>query len=53
MGTIEADPTQVHQVLMNLCTNAAHAMDENGGILEVSLSKLDVDGEASAAASGD
>lgn len=30
-GTIEADPTQVHQVLMNLCTNAAHAMDEKGG----------------------
>ena len=32
-----ADPTQIHQVLMNLCTNAAHAMGEKGGILEVSL----------------
>jgi PAS domain S-box-containing protein len=32
-----ADPTQMHQVLMNLCTNAAHAMRENGGTLEVSL----------------
>jgi PAS domain S-box-containing protein len=32
-----ADPTQIHQVLMNLCTNAAHAMRQNGGILQVSL----------------
>jgi PAS domain S-box-containing protein len=32
-----ADPTQIHQVLMNLCTNAAHAMREDGGVLGVSL----------------
>ena len=38
-----ADPTQIHQVLMNLCTNAAHAMREKGGILEVSLSEVVVD----------
>lgn len=31
------DPTQIHQVLMNLCTNAYHAMKEQGGTLEVSL----------------
>jgi PAS domain S-box-containing protein len=36
-GNILADPTQIHQVLMNLCTNAAQAMDENGGVLEVGL----------------
>jgi PAS domain S-box-containing protein len=42
LGTIEADPTQIHQVLMNLCTNAAHAMSENGGRLEVSLAKFDM-----------
>jgi len=36
-AVVLADPTQMHQVLMNLCTNAAHAMQENGGILEVSL----------------
>lgn len=35
-----ADPTQVHQVLMNLCTNAAHAMAENGGVLGVNLSDV-------------
>jgi CheY-like chemotaxis protein len=39
---VETDPTQIHQVLMNLCTNAAHAMREGGGILEVSLSKVDI-----------
>jgi PAS domain S-box-containing protein len=36
-SNILADPTQMHQVLMNLCTNAAHAMQDNGGILEVTL----------------
>jgi PAS domain S-box-containing protein len=35
-GIIDADPTQMHQVIMNLCTNAAHAMEE-GGVLEVNL----------------
>lgn len=35
--TILADPTQVHQVLMNLCTNAAHAMQNGGGILKIDL----------------
>jgi nitrogen-specific signal transduction histidine kinase/CheY-like chemotaxis protein len=52
LGVIEADPTQIHQVLMNLCTNAAHAMDQNGGILDVSLRNLDVDGETSLSAMG-
>lgn len=32
-----ADPTKVHQVLMNLCTNAAHAMREEGGVLRINL----------------
>lgn len=40
LGMILADPTQIHQVIMNLCTNAAHAMREKGGILEVSLSEM-------------
>ena len=39
-GVIFADPTEIHQVLMNLCTNAAHAMRANGGILLVRLSYL-------------
>jgi len=37
VGVIDADPTQMHQVIMNLCTNAGHAMQEEGGILTVSL----------------
>jgi PAS domain S-box-containing protein len=36
-GVIQADPTQIYQVLMNLCTNAYHSMREKGGVLEVTL----------------
>ncbi len=36
-GTILADITQIHQVIMNLCTNAYHAMRQQGGILIVRL----------------
>ena len=36
---ILADVTKVQQVLMNLCTNAFHAMRENGGILEIGLER--------------
>jgi len=35
--------TQVHQILMNLCTNAAHAMEDEGGILELSLKDIVID----------
>ena len=38
-GVIFADPTEIHQVLMNLCTNAAHAMRANGGVLLISSSR--------------
>lgn len=38
-AAVLADPTQIHQVLMNLCTNAAHAMRDNGGVLDVSLTE--------------
>jgi nitrogen-specific signal transduction histidine kinase/CheY-like chemotaxis protein len=48
IGKIEADPTQIHQVLMNLCTNAAHAMRKNGGLLKVSLSNVDMDASTAA-----
>ncbi len=51
-GTIEADPTQVYQVLMNLCTNAAHAMSDHGGVLEVLLNKVDLDGGISSPSMG-
>jgi len=38
-----ADPSQIHQVLMNLCTNAAQSMANGGGILEVTLGMYDID----------
>jgi PAS domain S-box-containing protein len=37
--TVVADATQIHQVVVNLCTNAAHAMEEMG-ILDVSLQEV-------------
>ena len=42
-ATILADSTQIHQILMNLCTNAGHAMAEKGGILTVELTKTELD----------
>ena len=47
-GVVLGDPTQMQQVLMNLCSNAAYAMRESGGILEVKLAAVDVSGEISA-----
>ncbi len=40
-GIIKADPTQIHQIVMNLATNAYHAMEENGGELKVSLKEME------------
>jgi two-component system, cell cycle sensor histidine kinase and response regulator CckA len=37
--TVLADATQIHQVLLNLCTNAAHAMRQTGGVLTISLDR--------------
>jgi len=39
---ILADHTQIHQVIMNLCTNAWQAMKEEGGTLKVALNDLDI-----------
>jgi PAS domain S-box-containing protein len=38
--TIIADPTEIHQVIMNLGTNAGHAMRQTGGRLEFNVSTL-------------
>ncbi|MFV0437656.1 MAG: ATP-binding protein [Desulfopila sp.] len=40
-----ADPTQIHQVVMNLCTNAYHAMRESGGELTVALDRVELSGQ--------
>ncbi len=42
-GKLNADPTQIHQILMNLCTNAGYAMREKGGTLTVALDQYTVD----------
>jgi signal transduction histidine kinase/CheY-like chemotaxis protein len=40
---IMGNTTQVHQILMNLCTNAAHAMEAEGGTLDISLTDITLD----------
>ena len=40
--TVMADPTQIHQVIMNLCTNAAYAMKETGGVIDIRVSEKDL-----------
>jgi PAS domain S-box-containing protein len=39
-GLILGDPTQIHQIIMNLCTNAYHAMETTGGNIRVSLNTV-------------
>ena len=39
---VMGNPTQIHQILMNLCTNAGHAMRENGGVLTIELESMEL-----------
>jgi len=41
-ATILADPVQVHQIVMNICTNAYHAMRDSGGVLMIELSEIEI-----------
>jgi two-component system cell cycle sensor histidine kinase/response regulator CckA len=43
--TVRADPTQLNQILINLCANAAHAMRDKGGVLEVGMENVKLDEE--------
>ncbi|VFQ44945.1 abc transporter substrate-binding protein [Desulfoluna butyratoxydans] len=45
-GLVLADPTQIHQVIMNLCTNAAHAVENQKGFIEITLDAVDLDNKA-------
>jgi PAS domain S-box-containing protein len=45
VGVINADPAQMHQVIMNLCTNAAHAMQDDGGVLGVEIESVEMGSE--------
>jgi PAS domain S-box-containing protein len=40
---ILGNATQVHQILMNLCSNAAHAMQEKGGVLTIGIKDIHLD----------
>ncbi|MDY6989053.1 MAG: ATP-binding protein [Thermodesulfobacteriota bacterium] len=42
-STVMADPIQIHQVVMNLSSNAAHAMREKGGVLDIELVDVELD----------
>ena len=46
--TVLADPTQISQVLVNICTNSAHAMRKEGGLLDVRLENIFLDDETAA-----
>ena len=48
VGIVNADPTQMQQVIMNLCTNAGHAMQKEGGVLLVGLGNVELDDIAAA-----
>ena len=43
VGAVLADPTQLHQVIINLCANAEYAMRQTGGVLAVRLEAVEVD----------
>jgi signal transduction histidine kinase/CheY-like chemotaxis protein len=45
-GKVVIDPSQMHQITMNLCTNAKHSMQKNGGILTVELTDINIDPQA-------
>ncbi len=45
---VMADPTQMHQIIMNLCTNAYHAMRDQGGMLDIRLDTIDLQKEKEA-----
>ena len=45
---VEADPIQIHQVIMNLCTNAGYAMRPSGGRLKVALTEEQLDEHSAA-----
>ncbi|MDD4195281.1 MAG: PAS domain S-box protein [Syntrophorhabdaceae bacterium] len=50
--TVMADPAQMHQVLMNLCTNGIQAMGKRGGVLEISVAREHVRKDGRTTASG-
>lgn len=52
IGRIRSNPIQIHQALMNLCTNAADAMQDKGGIMEVTLDEAEIEALSAAPVAG-
>ena len=48
IGTIKTDPTQINQILINLCANAAYAIGANGGEITIRLQDIELDSETDA-----
>lgn len=44
-GLVRANPAQISQILMDLCSNAYHAMKDDGGTLEISLEPVQVEND--------
>ena len=42
-GMISANPTQIHQIIMNLITNAYHAVEQTGGSIHIGLKETAFD----------
>ncbi len=45
---VDADPSQIHQVILNLCTNAYHALKDSGGNIHVHVEEAEVNAELAA-----
>ncbi len=43
MPAVAADGTQIHQIVLNLATNAAHAIGPRGGLVEIELASTEID----------
>ena len=49
---VRCDPTQIHQICINLCSNAGHAMEADGGVLAVQLQDITLDADFASAHPG-
>ena len=43
--TVLADPTNINQIVVNLCTNALHAMEDKGGLLDIEVTRVEMSAE--------
>ncbi len=51
-GDVLGDPVQIHQIVMNLCNNAAYSMKDRGGVLSIGLNEAEVDARLAAGVPG-